>query len=106
MLLRSGERVTISPGDGQVFFFGRWSAAGDHAHVEYVKAREMIHVPGADQPFAAKKETEAVLAGDALMFEGLRFTRSFAPDPNAYDQMVAGVRKWEAARLRKFFAGE
>ena len=103
MLLRNGERVTISPGDGQVFFFGKWQAADDHARIEYVKARETIHIPGSAQPFTEKKFAKAQLAGDALTFEGQRFTRSFAPDLNEYEAMVNGVREWEAAKLRRVF---
>jgi hypothetical protein len=106
MLLRNGEKTTISPGDGQVFFFGRWKAAGNRAHVEYVKAREVIHVAGSDQPFEKKRVATAESTGDRVIFEGLRFTRSFAPDESAYDEMVNGVRKWEAAKLRPFFGNE
>jgi hypothetical protein len=106
VLLRNDARVTISPGDGQVFFFGRWEAADDHATVEYVKAREMIHVPGSDQPFAIKKIAEAEVVGDTLTFEGLRFTKSFAPNQRAYEEMVNGVRTWEATNLRRFFPAE
>lgn len=103
MLLRNGEKVTISPGDGQVFFFGKWKAEVAEAQVEYVKARETIHIPGSAQPFTEKKAAEAQVAGDAVTFEGQRFTKAFAPDLDEYEAMVNGVREWEAARTRRFF---
>ena len=67
---------------------------------------EMIHVVGSDQPFERKRMATAEITGDTLIFEGLRFTRSFAPDQNAYDEMVNGVREWEVQKLRSFFDNE
>jgi hypothetical protein len=105
MLLRNGKTTTISPGDGQVFFFGKWQPAGDHVAVEYVKVREMVHAAdGSDQPFEKKIVTTARINGEAVTFDGLRFTRSFAPDTDAYEEMVNGVREWESEKLRQFFA--
>lgn len=108
MLLHNTKRnsVSISAGDGQVFFLGRWQVTDDHATVEYVKAREMVHVPGSDQPFEKKQTATVEMKDGVVIFEGLRFTKSFSPDTKAYEKMVGGVREWEAEKLRSFFAKE
>ena len=105
MLLRNerNHTVAISAGDGQVYFFGYWRESDAHVFAEFIKAREMIHIPGTDLPFEKKRTSTVRVEGDRLVFDGLEFGRDFAPDVRAYEEMVTGVREWEADRLRPIF---
>lgn len=103
-LIRTDGRVAISRGDGLVFFFGTWKAVGDHVEVEYVKVRETMHRRGSDHPYQRKVAARAELRGGVLMFEDGQFTKSIDPGTEDYHLVVNGVREWEDANLRKFFA--
>jgi hypothetical protein len=106
MLLRNKSQnwTTISAGDGQVIFMGRWRALDDGVEVQYVKTYEMVHADGSDLPFSKVKKAIVRLSGHELIFDGRSYSMANAPDEKLYEEeYIAPERLKHSERLRSYF---
>lgn len=107
MLLRNEKRnwITISAGDGQVIFMGRWRAMDDAIEVKYVKTYEMVRpIDGSDPPFGKVRDSIVHISGNELTFDGRKYWTANAPEVKNYEEeYIAPERKTHRERLRSYF---
>lgn len=105
ILLRGSTATSMSPGDGQVIYLGRWKEEMGVVAIEYVKVDETIHeVDGFDAPFQHKKAGTVDFTADEIRLDGLLYTGSWAPDLLSHDELIHRVRIWNDDKLKKLFA--
>jgi|SRR5215831_16925683 len=90
-ILKGSRWESLSRGDGQVVYLGKWNQEGATLHVEYRLVSRTVRKEGEMLPGPIQTE-EAAIKNDALSFGKMRFHRDLRLDSDLQAVAQAGGR--------------